>query len=279
MTAVLDVRGLSKSFGSLEVTRDVSFTLEEGARCALIGPNGAGKTTLLNLICGRLHPGSGTIRLGARDITRTSEAARVKAGLGRTFQITSLFRRLSVHENLALAVREHAGVAGLLWPSGRVRAKVDARVGELLSVLRLQEVAHRPVEVLPYGVQRMVELGVTLALEPKVLLLDEPAAGVPRAEVGLIFQAIDRLPRSMAVLLIEHDIDVVFRFASRVAVLVAGAILVEGTPTEISQHAEVRALYLGEGPARRDGPLERTVQPALPSRVAKRPDLGEGGHG
>ena len=248
MTAapMLDVHGLSKNFGSLEVTRNVTFALEEGARCALIGPNGAGKTTFLNLISGRLQPSAGTIRLAGRDITRVAEAARVKAGLGRTFQITSLFRRLTVHENLALAVREHAGVAGLLWPSRRVRAKVDARVDEILSVLRLEDAAHTAVEILPYGVQRMVELGVTLALEPKVLLLDEPAAGVPRADVGLIFEAIDRLPKSMAVLLIEHDIDVVFRDASRVAVLVSGAILVEGTPAEIGRHAEVRALYLGE---------------------------------
>ena len=245
--SVLDVRNLSKNFGSLEVTRNVSFALEEGARCALIGPNGAGKTTLLNLISGRLPPAAGTIAIGGQDVTRWPEAARVKAGLGRTFQITSLFRRLSVHENIALAVREHQGVAGLLWPNRRIRATVDARVAEILAVLRLDAEAQTPVEILPYGVQRMVELGVALALEPALLLLDEPAAGVPRADVGIIFEAIGRLPASMAVLLIEHDIDVVFRFATRVAVLVSGAILVEGTPAEISQHADVRALYLGEG--------------------------------
>jgi ABC-type branched-subunit amino acid transport system ATPase component len=245
--SVLDVQGLSKNFGSLEVTRNVTFALEEGARCALIGPNGAGKTTFLNLISGRLQPTAGTIRLVGRDVTRASEASRVKAGLGRTFQITSLFRKLTVHENLALAVREHQGVARLLWPNRRVRARVDARVAGILTALRLQADAHTPVEILPYGVQRMVELGVAMALEPKLLLLDEPAAGVPRDEVGVIFDAIAQLPKSMAVLLIEHDIDVVFRFASRIAVLVAGAILVEGTPAEISQHAEVRSLYLGEG--------------------------------
>jgi branched-chain amino acid transport system ATP-binding protein len=245
--SVLDVRGLSKNFGSLEVTRNVSFALEEGARCALIGPNGAGKTTFLNLISGRLQPTAGTIRLAGLDVTRAPEAARVKAGLGRTFQITSLFRRLTVHENLALAVREHQGVARLLWPDRRVGARVDARVAGILATLRLEADAHTPVEILPYGVQRMVELGVALALEPQLLLLDEPAAGVPRSEVGLVFDAIAQLPASMAVLLIEHDIDVVFRFASRIAVLVAGAILVEGTPAEISQHAEVRSLYLGEG--------------------------------
>jgi branched-chain amino acid transport system ATP-binding protein len=244
--AVLDVRGLSKHFGSLQVTRDVSLSLAAGARCALIGPNGAGKTTLINLIAGRLQPTSGSIAIGGRDVTRLAEAARVKAGVGRTFQVTSLFRRLTVEENLALVVAEHRGVAGSLRPNRAVGATIDARVAEIMQVLRLDEAARTPVEVLPYGVQRMVELGIALALEPRLLLLDEPAAGVPRDDVALIFDAIGRLPASMAVLLIEHDIDVVFRFASRIAVLVAGAILVEGTAKEIAAHAEVRALYLGE---------------------------------
>ena len=244
--AVLDVRGLSKRFGSLEVTRDVTLMLEEGARCALIGPNGAGKTTLINLISGRLQPSSGTIRIGGRDVTRWPEAPRVKAGVGRTFQITNLFRRLTLEENLALAVAEQAGTGGLLRPNRRARAHIDARVAAIVEMLRLQEGARSRVEILPYGVQRMVELGVALALQPKLLLLDEPAAGVPRGEVGLIFDAIARLPQSLAVLLIEHDIDVVFRFANRVIVLVAGVILTEGTPREIGEHAQVRALYLGE---------------------------------
>ena len=246
MTAVLEVRGLSKRFGSLEVTRNVSLRLEQGARCALIGPNGAGKTTLVNLIGGRVKPSAGEIWIGGRDVTTMSEAARVKAGVGRTFQITSLFRRLTVEENLALAVAEHLGVAGHLWPSRAMRARVDARVAQILTTLRLEHEPQRPVEVLPYGVQRIVELGIALALEPKILLLDEPAAGVPRADVGTIFAAIEQLPPSMAVLLIEHDIDVVFRFTRRVAVLVSGEILVEGTPNEISEHDQVRALYLGE---------------------------------
>ena len=244
--AVLDVHGLSKQFGPLDVIRDVRFSLETGARCALIGPNGAGKTTFINLIAGRLQPTSGTIRICGREVTRLSEAARVKAGVGRTFQITSVFRRLTVEENLALAVAEHRGLAGLLRPNRSARTAIDTRVAEIVSVLRLEDVARTHVEVLPYGVQRMVELGIALALEPRLLLLDEPAAGVPRADVAIVFEAIDRLPRSMAVLLIEHDIDVVFRFATRIAVLVAGAILAEGTPKEIAAHAEVRALYLGE---------------------------------
>jgi branched-chain amino acid transport system ATP-binding protein len=242
---VLELRGLSKRFGSLDVTRDVNFSLHEGARCALIGPNGAGKTTLINLIGGRLQPSSGTIRVDGSDVTRLSEPRRVKAGVGRTFQITSLFRRLTLEENLALAVAEQGGLAGRLRPSRPVQGQIDGRVAEIVSALRLESVARTPVEVLPYGVQRMVELGIALALKPRLLLLDEPAAGVPRAEVSLIFEAIAQLPASMAVLLVEHDIDVVFRFAIRIAVLVAGSILVEGTPKEISEHAEVRRLYLG----------------------------------
>jgi branched-chain amino acid transport system ATP-binding protein len=243
---VLEVRGLSKRFGSLEVTRNVSLQLEEGARCALIGPNGAGKTTLINLIGGRLTPSAGEIRIGGRNVTAMREAARVKAGVGRTFQVTSLFRRLTIEENLALAVAEHLGVAWRFRPNRAVRARIDARVARILAMLRLEHEPKRPVEVLPYGVQRMVELGIALALEPRILLLDEPAAGVPSADVGIIFAAIEQLPPSMAVLLIEHDIDVVFRFARRVAVLVSGEVLVEGTPGEISEHPQVRALYLGE---------------------------------
>ena len=242
----LDVRGLSKQFGSLDVIRRVSFQLEEGARCALIGPNGAGKTTLINLISGRIAPDTGEILIAGRHVTSMAEAARVKAGIGRTFQITSLFRRLTVEENVALAVGEYQGIAGRVRPNRATRAHVDARVSEILTTLCLQDERHRQVELLPYGIQRMVELAIALALEPRILLLDEPAAGVPAADVAVIFDAIAQLPASMAVLLIEHDIDIVFRFARRVAVLVAGEILVEGTPAEIREHAQVRALYLGE---------------------------------
>jgi branched-chain amino acid transport system ATP-binding protein len=247
----LAVEGVSVSLGGRRVVDGVSAEIADGEWVVLIGPNGAGKTTLINLISGRLAPTSGEIRIGGRDVTGMAEAARVKAGIGRTFQVTNLFRRLTVAENVALAVAEHAGVAGRLRPDRRMRARMDARVSEILKTLRLADERDRPVEVLPYGVQRMVELAIALALEPGILLLDEPAAGVPAADVSVIFDAIAQLPASMAVLLIEHDIDIVFRFASRVAVLVAGQILVEGTPAEIREHAQVRALYLGEsGPPR-----------------------------
>ena len=244
---VLEVRGLTRRFGALDAIRNVTLALDEGARCALIGPNGAGKTTLINLISGRLRPSGGDVFIAERKVTGLTEAQRVKAGIGRTFQITSLFRRLTVGDNLALAVRERHGVGGRLWPNRAVRARIDSRVSEILATLRLEQDRDRPVEVLPYGVQRMVEIGIALALEPKILLLDEPAAGVPGGDVGVIFDAVASLPRSMAVLLIEHDIDLVFRFATRVIVLVAGTVLVQGAPAEIRDNADVRALYLGEG--------------------------------
>jgi ABC-type branched-subunit amino acid transport system ATPase component len=244
----LDVRGLSKRFGALGATRHVDFVLEQGARCALIGPNGAGKTTFVNLVCGRLQPSAGEIWIAGRNVTGISEAGRVKAGIGRTFQINSLFRRLTVEENLALATAERLGAGGLPWPSRAVRHRIEAAVAATLTTLLLNDRAKVPVQQLPYGLQRMVEIALALSLEPKILLLDEPAAGVPAGEAGIILDAIDRLPPSMAVLLIEHDWDVVARFAKRVAVLVAGELLVQGTPKEISEHAGVRALYLGERP-------------------------------
>jgi ABC-type branched-subunit amino acid transport system ATPase component len=193
-----------------------------------------------------LLPSAGEIWIDGRNMTRASEPGRVKAGVGRTFQINSLFRRLTVQENISLAVAEHLGLAWHMRPARKARTRIEGRVAEVLSTLGLSDTARTPIEVLPYGLQRMVELGIALSLEPRILLLDEPAAGVPRAEAGLILETIGNLPTSMTVLLIEHDIDLVFRFARRVTVLVSGSILVEGTPKEISEHEGVRALYLGE---------------------------------
>ena len=240
---MLEVRGLSKQFRSLEVISRRQLSPGRGARCALIGPNGAGKTTLINLISGRLTPSAGEIRIAGRNVTGVDEAARVKAGIGRTFQITSLFRRLTVGRTSRWPLPSTA-TRPPVAQSPRARARGRARIRDP-ATLRLEHERRRAIEVLP-GVQRMVELAIALALEPRILLLDEPAAGVPAADVAVIFDAIAQLPASMAVLLIEHDIDIVFRFASRVAVLVAGQILVEGTPAEIREHSQVRALYLGE---------------------------------
>lgn len=244
---MLETRGLRKNFGALEVARDVDFALDAGARHALIGPNGAGKTTFVNLITGALDASGGEVFLNGDRITHMSEAGRVKRGLVRTFQINTLFTGLTVLENLYLAVSEHAGVAAsMLRPVGS-RPKVVAEAMHLLEMLQLHDDAARLITELPYGRQRLVEIAIALALEPRVLLLDEPAAGVPSAESHIILDAISGLPKEIAVLIIEHDMDVVFRFAEEITVLVSGAVLATGTPDEIGSNAEVRSVYLGEG--------------------------------
>jgi len=247
MTApAMETRGLRKNFGALMVANGIDFALEAGARHALIGPNGAGKTTFVNLVSGALSPSAGRILLEGEDVTRLTQAPRVKRGLVRTFQITMLFRGLSVLENVALAIGEHAGLAGdLLRPAG-TRSGVVERAYAMLERLALADDAARPVRELPYGRQRLVEIAVALGLEPRVLLLDEPAAGVPGDESGIIIEAIESLPADIAVLIIEHDMGLVFRFARRITVLVQGSVLLEGTPAEIADDPRVREIYLGE---------------------------------
>jgi ABC-type branched-subunit amino acid transport system ATPase component len=246
MTAALETRGLQKSFGALRVAQDINFTLEVGARHALIGPNGAGKTTFINLITGRLPASSGRILLGGEDVTALSQEARVKRGLGRTFQINQLFKGLSVLENVTLAIGEREGVAGDMFRVAGSRRAVVEEAYALLERLRIADEALRPLRELPYGRQRLVEIAIALGLRPKVLLLDEPAAGVPSAESAIILDIIDQLPSEIAVLIIEHDMDLVFRFARRITVLVQGSVLLEGTPTEIASDPRVREVYLGE---------------------------------
>ena len=247
MMAGLEVRDLCKSFGGLTVAEGISFDLAPGARTALIGPNGAGKSTFANLVTGILAPTSGSIRFDGRDIGGLSEAQRVRAGIAKTFQITNLFRRLSVRENLRLAVLERERRGARLWRAADGNRAVEAEVAALLAQFRLTGMADRLARELAYGQQRLVELALTLALRPRVLILDEPAAGVPGSESHLIIEAIESLPEDLAVLIIEHDMDLVFRVAERIVVLVAGRILTEGTPDEIAQDARVRELYLGGG--------------------------------
>ena len=242
----LETRALSKNFGALTVAHAIDFKLAVGARHALIGPNGAGKTSFVNLVTGALVPSSGHVLLGGDDVTRLSQAQRVKRGLARTFQINQLFRGLTVLENVTLAVSERDGVAGeFLRPAGRRRAVIDEAYA-LLERLGIADEALRPVRELAYGRQRLVEIAVALGLDPKVLLLDEPAAGVPSGEAGTIIDVIERLGDDIALLIIEHDMDLVFRLARRISVLVQGAVLVEGTPQEIAADPRVREVYLGE---------------------------------
>jgi branched-chain amino acid transport system ATP-binding protein len=246
VTAALEVKGFNRSFGALQVTRDVNLTLERGARHALIGPNGAGKTTLINLMTGVLKPSSGKVLLNGEDITTTGQSERARRGLARTFQINQLFRGLSVLENLGLAIGERDGHSNNLWRAiGTNRAVLDEALDHLES-LRLVDDALKLVRELPYGRQRLVEIAIALAQKPKVLLLDEPAAGVPSSESHLILDVVASLDPDIAILIIEHDMDVVFRFAKQITVMVQGAVLVEGAPDEIMNNEQVRTVYLGQ---------------------------------
>jgi branched-chain amino acid transport system ATP-binding protein len=243
--AALCTRGLCKSFGSLVVASGIDFDLPRGARHALIGPNGAGKTTLINLMTGMLAADAGQIFLGEEDITALKPAARVKRGLVRTFQINTLFPHLSALEAVTLAVCEREGCAGSWWRSlPSYREAIDEAYAVLSSV-RLGEVCYRLTRELAYGQQRLLEISLALAAKPRVLLLDEPAAGVPREESAALYAAISGLSQDMTVLFIEHDMDLVFTFASRIVVMAGGSVLVEGPPAQIAADERVRQVYLG----------------------------------
>lgn len=248
-TVLLEARGVGKRFGALAAASGINFKLDTGARQALIGPNGAGKTTFINLLTGVLTPTEGRVLLAGDDITEVAQSERVKRGIARTFQINRLFRGLSVLENVYIPVSEQLGAAtNLFKPAGKRRDVIDVAMN-LLEMLKLQDVAGHKISELPYGRQRLVEIAIALGLAPKVLLLDEPAAGVPSAESHIILDAIARLPKDIAVLIIEHDMDLVFRFAERITVLVQGRIFAEGTPKEIGSNEDVRAVYLGQASA------------------------------
>jgi branched-chain amino acid transport system ATP-binding protein len=245
MTEGLRVQGLNMAFGGLKVAQDISLHLPPGARTALIGPNGAGKTTFANLITGILRPDSGTITLDGQDIGGLAESARVRAGIAKTFQITTLFRSMTLRENLRLPILQRMGRTGR--PFGRADgiAAVEDEIAGRIAQFGLAALADRPVGSLAYGQQRLVELALTLALNPRVLILDEPAAGVPGSDSHLIIDAIAALPPDLAVLIIEHDMKLVFEVAHRIIVLVNGAILTEGAPADIARDPKVREVYLG----------------------------------
>jgi branched-chain amino acid transport system ATP-binding protein len=244
-TPALATRGLDKRFGSLVVASGIELTLPRGVRYALIGPNGAGKTTLINLMTGMVRPDAGRILLGEDDVTALKPEARVKRGLARTFQVNALFPHLTALEAVTLAVCERGGVARAWWrPLSAHRDAIEEAYG-LLASLALAQDCHRLTRELAYGQQRLLEIALALATRPAVLLLDEPGAGVPRDESAGLFAAISGLSQDLTVLFIEHDMDVVFRFATRVIVMVGGRILTEGTPAEIAADPRVREVYLG----------------------------------
>ncbi|GAB3650186.1 ABC transporter ATP-binding protein [Ramlibacter alkalitolerans] len=242
---VLSCQGLAKRFGGIVATNDVSLELRRGARHALIGPNGAGKTTLVNLLTGVLEPTAGRITLEGQDISRLAPHQRVRRGMVRTFQINQLFASMTPLQTLALVVSQQRGLGARWWPAlGRDRG-VAERAQQLLEQFHLAEVAHQQTGHLAYGKRRLLEIAIALACEPRVLLLDEPVAGVPAGEREELLQTVAALPAEVSVLLIEHDMDLVFSFADRMTVLVNGAVLTEGTPDEIAANPQVKAVYLG----------------------------------
>jgi len=243
---VLRTDKLVKRFGGITATSEVSLDIRRGARHALIGPNGAGKTTLINQLTGVLAPSSGRVELDGRDITGLAPHRRVGLGLVRTFQINQLFGSLTPLQSLALAVAGRRGGAHRWWRPLGSDAALAADCEALLVQFRLQEHADRPTRELPYGKRRLLEIALAVARRPSVLLLDEPAAGVPAGERADILATVAALPAEVSVLLIEHDMDLVFSFASRITVLVNGAVLAEGTPAEIGADPQVKAVYLGE---------------------------------
>lgn len=246
MTTSLFATQMNKAFGDLVVTDNVSLQINTGERVALIGPNGAGKTTLVNLLSGALKADSGDIGLFDTDITALNQQARVKAGLVRTFQITTLAQELTVGEQIRLAIFERTGIARHLWRPAGGFYEVEKEASQIAELIGINSFVDEPVESLAYGVQRLVEIAIALALKPKVLLLDEPMAGVPREDEGRLIRALDSLPDELSVLIIEHDMDLVFKMATRIIVMAEGRVIADDAPEKIQHNSKVREVYLGQ---------------------------------
>jgi len=246
MAPVLETRGLDKHFGGIVAANEVSLKIEKGARHALIGPNGAGKTTVVNLLTGVLRPTAGKILLDGEDITNLPSHERVRLGVARTFQINQLFADLTPIETLGLAISERLGRGHDWWRIVGSDPSVTNEIVELIERFRLGDVMRERTGILPYGKQRLLEIALAIACKPRVLLLDEPAAGVPEDERHDILATVEALPKDVTVLLIEHDMDIIFSFADRISVLVNGSLFVEGEPDEVARDPRVKAVYLGE---------------------------------
>ena len=253
---VLSAQGLVMKFGGITATNNVTLNLRKGARHALIGPNGAGKTTLINLLTGVLQPTEGRILLDGEDITQLAPHQRVRRGMVRTFQINQLFDSMSPLQTLAMVVSQQQGLGGSWWKPLGAQPQVMARCEQLLAQFHLESVAHQETRALAYGKRRLLEIAIALACEPRVLLLDEPVAGVPAGEREELLRTVAALPADVSILLIEHDMDLVFSFAKRMTVLVNGTVLTDGEPEEIASNPQVKAVYLGhaEGDEPADAP-------------------------
>jgi branched-chain amino acid transport system ATP-binding protein len=247
MTApALETHGLSVRFGNFTAVDGVDLAIAAGARHALIGPNGAGKTTLVHALTGSIVPSAGTIRVSSADFTRLPERKRVTGGLVRTYQISQLFRTLSTRDNVTLAIFEREGKTRSFWTRASKEKQAADEVDEYLTFVNLLDAADTPAHLLPYGSQRLLEIAIALATRPRVLLLDEPAAGVPAEHSEAVFERIHALPKDLTLIFVEHDMKLVFRFADRISVLVGGRLLTQGTPAEISADERVREVYLGQ---------------------------------
>ena len=243
---ILEMIGLEKRFAGIVAVRNISLAVEKGARHALIGPNGAGKTTVINLLTGVVRPNAGRILLDGANITALKPHQRVRLGMARTFQINQLFLDLTPLETIGLAVSERLGLGGDWWRSVGSKSAAPVEIFEIVERFRLADVMHERTAILPYGKQRLLEIALAFACRPHVLLLDEPAAGVPDAERNELLATIATLPEEVTVLLIEHDMDLVFSFADHISVLVNGELLVDGAPEEVARDVRVKAAYLGE---------------------------------
>jgi ABC-type branched-subunit amino acid transport system ATPase component len=243
---ILETIGLEKRFGGIVAAHDVSLAVEKGARHALIGPNGAGKTTVINMLTGVLRPTAGRIMLEGRDITDATPHERVRLGMARTFQINQLFLDLTPLESIGLVISERLGSGADWWRLVGSKSAVTGEIVEIVERFRLADVMHTRTAILPYGKQRLLEIALAFASQPRVLLLDEPAAGVPEAERHELLATIEGLPAEVTVLLIEHDMDLVFSFADRISVLVNGTLFVDGAPEDVARDPRVKAVYLGE---------------------------------
>jgi branched-chain amino acid transport system ATP-binding protein len=251
VSVLLEIDDLNHAYGGIRVADGIQLNFEPGDRVALIGPNGAGKTSFVDMVSGRLRPQSGIIRLEGRDITHLSEVKRVQAGVVRSFQISRLFPALTVGQHLALALLARRKKLNSAFADVSRMAALNADIAIACTAVGLEGVIHRPASQLAYGAQRMLEIAIALALGPKLLILDEPAAGVAQADMPRIVQLLERLPSGLAVLMIEHDMDLVFRFARRVVVLAGGRVICDGTPREIAGNANVQRAYLGDESERR----------------------------
>lgn len=242
---LLKTENLCKTFGSLVVTRDVNISVSVGERHVIIGPNGAGKTSLVHQLTGQLHPTSGRILFKDKDVTCAEPEQICQLGIGRTFQKNNLFRSLSVRENVRLAVQAKSGGWYECLRGVQIRAAQRERADHILEQIQLTHELNRPVSSLSYGEQRQLEVAIALAAEPELLLLDEPTSGMSPAETDRMIELVRSLPKTLALLMIEHDMKVVFSLADTITVMYYGEVLATGSPHDIQSNARVREVYLG----------------------------------